>query len=323
MSGHVPGPVYGTALPNPQARSRQRFITPELNDTEVRMTKHLPARLLAIFLCLSLTGCVKMALTLSPSFIPRLSQTFFEECDTELARQSLPAGMKLLEGLLKNDPENTQILTSLCSAFTGYALLFVEGKDNQAASLLYLRARNYGLKALGIRIAAAPGTADSGFVEQIKTIGKQDLEALFWTTMAWNAWINLNLDKPTALGQVSAAKACLDRVLEVEPEYFWGVPYVLQGAMLSAVPTPLGGDSLKAMECFEKAMRLSKGRLFLVQYYYARTYAVSVQDKELFFKLIEEVENTPNDVLPEICLLNTVMKKKLEDLKQAADDLFL
>ena len=90
-----------------------------------------------------------MALKISPSFIPRFSQTFFEECDPDLAEQSFPAILKLMEGLLRNDTGNKQILTTLCTAFTGYAMLFIEQDDPVKASSLYLRARNYGLKSLG------------------------------------------------------------------------------------------------------------------------------------------------------------------------------
>ena len=34
--------------------------------------------------------------------------------------------------------------------FTGYAMLFVEEEDPERASRLYLRARRYGLKAIGM-----------------------------------------------------------------------------------------------------------------------------------------------------------------------------
>ena len=187
----------------------------------------LPA---VFFICLSLTGCVKMALRFAPSFIPRLSQAFFEECDPALAKQSMPASLKLMEGLLKNDPDNRQILTSLCTAFTGYALLFVEEDDPESASSLYLRAREYGLKALGPKAPLSKdATLNRDIIhDRLRSIGKGDLEALFWTTMAWNSWINLNLDKPAALGQLSAAQSCVKKVLEINPDYFFGAPYILE-----------------------------------------------------------------------------------------------
>jgi tetratricopeptide (TPR) repeat protein len=266
-----------------------------------------------------------MALKFAPSFIPNLSQTFFEECDPVLAEQSLPASLKLMEGLLKNDPENKQILTALCTAFTGYAMLYVEEDDPEAASSLYLRARAYGFKALGRK---APFSNEShlkkdDIKDRVNAIGEGDLEILFWTVMAWNAWINLNLDKPAALGQLNTAQSCLDRILELKPDYFYGSPYIMKGTILAAVPGPLGGDETKARECFEKALQMGDGKFFLTQYYFARYYAVRTQDKELFLDLIEEVQSTSPETLKEVCLINAVMKQKTKRLLDMSEDLFL
>ncbi len=276
-------------------------------------------------LCLCLTGCVKMALRLTPSFIPRLSQTFFEECDADLAGASLPASLKLMEGLLKNDPENRRILTALCTGFSGYALLFVEDENPETASSLYLRARDYGLKALGWQVPSrGMGNLASNVIrKRLESVGSGGLEALFWTTMAWNAWINLNLDQPAALGQLSAAQACLERVLEIKPDFFYGAPYILMGTILSAMPGPLGGDAAKARQFFEKSLEMSKGKFFLAQYYFARYYAVRAQNKRLFLKLIEQVRKTAPDELREVCLINAVMKRKIDHLQEMTDDLFL
>ncbi len=282
---------------------------------------------LTFLLCLSLTltGCVKLALKSAPSFIPNLSQAFLEECDTDLARQSLPSSLKIMEGLLKNDPENKQILTSLCTGFTGYAMLFVEEKNPDKASKLYLRARNYGLKALGKKAPFSTEIKLSRDATQsrIKSIKGNEIESLFWTTMAWNAWINLNLDKPAALGQLQTAQACLNRILEIEPGYYYGAPYILMGSILSAMPGPLGGDAKAAREYFEKSLQIADGNFFLAHYFFARYYAVRVQDKNLFFNIIKKVEQKPANGLKDACLINSVMKEKILHLKEISEDLFL
>ena len=289
------------------------------------MKKPIWKFIFVLFLCQSLAGCVKMALRFAPSFIPHLSRAFFEECDPDLAKQSLPASLKLMEGLLKNDPENKQILVALCTAFTGYAMLFVEDEDPKKASALYLRARDYGLNALGRK---APISKDSmlkkdSIQKRLRDMGKGDIEALFWTAMSWNAWIKLNLDKPAALGQFNTAQACLERILELKPDYFHGAPYILMGSILAAMPGPLGGDETRAREYFEKALQVGDGKFFLAHYYFARYYSVRVQDKKLFFKLIDLVDRTPPDELKEVCLINAVMKQKITRLRAISEELFL
>ena len=271
----------------------------------------------SVLMIFSLSGCAGLAMHAASPLIPNLTKAFFEECDLELAKQSLPAELKLMEGLLKNAPRNREFLTALCMGFTGYAMLFVEDQDPERASRLYLRARGYGLRAINIE---GPGHRE--VLNRLSTIDKGLIEPLFWTTMSWNAWINLNLDKPAALGELSTAQACLGRVMEIDPDYFYGAPYIITGSMLAARPKMLGGDAAKAKTFFSKAMAASSGKFFLAQYYYAKYYAVRVQDKGLFFGLIRQIEAAPPDQLKEVCLINSAVKQKMKGLEEMADELF-
>ena len=270
-----------------------------------------------VLLMLLMSGCMRLALHATSPLIPNLTMAFFEECDLELAEQSLPAELKLMEGLLKSAPQNKELLTALCMGFTGYAMLFVEEEDPERASILYLRARRYGLKAIGIEDAN-----HQAILARLNAMGKGQIEPLFWVTMSWNGWINLNLDKPAALGELTASQECLERVMKIDPEYFYGSPYIISGSMLAARPKILGGDAAKAKEFFTKAMAASNGKFFLAQYYYAKYYAVRVQDRELFLNLIEEVERAPLDQLKDACLINSAIKEKMKGLKEMADELF-
>ncbi len=263
-------------------------------------------------------GCTRLVMPIASSMIPGFTTAFFEECDLKLAEESLPAELKLMEGLLKNDPCNPKILTALCMGFTGYAMLFVEDENPERASRLYLRAKIYGLKALGIENAGSRQILD-----QIKAVTRENIEMLFWTTMAWNAWVNLNLDKPAAIGESTLAEACLKRVLEIEPDFYYGAPYVLMGAILAARPKMLGGNAPEAKSYFEKAIVRSDGKFLLAQYYFARYYAVRVQDKKLFLTLAEEVTKAEPDDLKEACLINQAVKLKMAALVEMTDELFL
>jgi tetratricopeptide (TPR) repeat protein len=269
-------------------------------------------------LILSSGGCTRLVMPIASSMIPGFTGAFFEECDLKLAEESLPAELKLMEGLLKNDPENQKILTALCMGFTGYAMLFVEDENPERASRLYHRAKTYGLTAMGIE-----KTGSRQMLDQIKKIPRGNIEMLFWTTMAWNAWVNLNLDNPSAIGESTLAEACLKRVLQVEPDFYHATPYVLMGTILSARPEMLGGNAPKAKIYFERAITLSDGKFLLAQYYFARYYAVRVQDKTLFFNLVKAVREAQPDDLKEACLINQGAKQKMEALAEMADELFL
>jgi len=271
-----------------------------------------------------LLGCTRLALRLSPSLIDNFAATAFEECDVPLARNAIPANLMLLEGLLKNDPKNPKILSSLAMGFTGYSLLFVEEEDPARASRLYERAWEYALHALGDRKLSESDKVGPEAVEVFsRDMGQDAFEPLFWYTMAWIAWINLNLDKPIALSHLGATQRLTERLTVLNGSYMHGLPHVLLGTTLAALPPLLGGKPDQAKEHFEKALTLSQGRFFLVQYYYARYYAVRVQNRALFTHLIDEIMNGSPKGLGDVCLINAVVQQKAQELEQRVEDLFI
>ena len=80
-----------------------------------------------------------------------------EETDLVFAEDALAGNLKMMEALVKGDPENARLLTMAAEGFTSYALGFVEDQDAARASQFYLRARNYGLRALRTQSRIAAG----------------------------------------------------------------------------------------------------------------------------------------------------------------------
>ena len=278
-----------------------------------------------IAVCLFLVaGCMKLALRMSPALLQNFSDTVFEECDPDFARDAIPANLELMEGLLKSDPNNKKILTLLSMGFSGYALLFLENEAPTRASQFYLRARGYGIRALGDKgsVLVDPGTKLEDLKRVLNAIGEGDFEALFWTAVAWNAWININLDVPAAIAQLGATKASLERILELNANYLYGFPHILMGTILAATPPMLGGDIQGAKSHFDKALAVGDRKFFLAQYYFARYYTPRTQDKTLFMELLGEVSNGDPQALKNVCLINTVTQKRADQLREKVDELF-
>jgi tetratricopeptide (TPR) repeat protein len=286
--------------------------------------KVIPIFFLIWLFSFSLPGCMKLALRSSPALLQNFSDTVFEECDPELAGDAIPANLILMEGLLKSDPENRKILTLLSMGFSGYGILFLENEQPERASRFYLRARGYGVRALGEKGNALiePGAKIESVLAALKAMDSRDFEALFWTAVSWNAWINLNLDKPTALAQLGASKASLERILDMNESYLYGFPHILVGTTLAATPPMLGGNPELAKAHFEKALALGERKFFLAQYYFARYYTARAQDKNLFFKLLDEVISGDPQELKDVCLINTIIQSMAGQLRETADDLF-
>lgn len=281
--------------------------------------KRIAALLITPFLFLVPSGCARIALRWSHPVVQNITHSIFEECDLQLAGEAIPGNLKILEGLAKTDPHNRDILSALSMGFAGYALLFVEEDNPERASGLYIRSRDYALRALGGKVD--PEGQDGG-VEVLGGKEQEDLQPLFWAAFAWNAWINLNLDKPEAVAEIGKSRAFLEKVLAMDSNYFHGLPAILQGSMLSAMPALLGGDNEKAKTFFLKGMEESGGRFFPAPYYYARYYAVATQDRDLFGKLLQEIVHSDPQELKEVCLINKVFQLKAAKLLAQEEELF-
>jgi hypothetical protein len=67
---------------------------------------------------------------------------------------------------------------------------------------------------------------------------------------------------------------------------------------------------------------LTGGKFLMTYVYYARSYAVQIQDEALFEELLTTVEKASLDILPEFRLANAIAKKKAQLLLSKKSDLF-
>ena len=250
--------------------------------------------------------------------------SLYEESDLIIAETALASNIKLLEGMLKGDPENRDLRLLTSQAFAGYALGFAEDTDPERAKNLYLRGRDHGLYVL--RQDKAFAENESKKLEDFqKTVAQMDagnIDALFWTAFAWGGWINLSLDDPQAFIDLPRVQVMRERVLEIDETYFLGAPHLFFGSMWGLKPRMLGGDPEQAKIHFEKNLEITKGKFLLTYIYYARYYAAKTLDEDLYDQLLDKIEQTPADVLPEYQLLNMIAKEKAVRLKAQRDDIF-
>ncbi|MFC1494598.1 TRAP transporter TatT component family protein [Thermodesulfobacteriota bacterium] len=264
---------------------------------------------------------MRYALRSSQGLFVNISESLFEECDPALADKSIPSNLKLLEGILKSDPENREILRLLSMGFCGYSMLFIEKEDPERAADLYYRAFKYGLRAL--KYTGNPAEIDRNVTNRLLERYEVKNAGIFlWTTVSWNLWINNNLDNPAAISQIGLARLFIDKIAESDPELFYGLPYIMKAVSLSARSPLLGGNYDEAEHFFKKAVDISKGRFLLSKYYYARYYCVSIQKKELFISLLNEIIDDDAQALNEICLINRVIQEKARTLLDEIDEYF-
>ncbi len=251
-------------------------------------------------------------------------ESLYEETDLELAEQAIASDLKLIEGLIKTDPENDELLLMACQGFGAYSLGFVEDKSPERAQALYLRGRDYGLRILNENSefkSALTGNVDA-FENALHQFDEADVPALFWTANNWASWINLNFSNPDALADLPRVQQMMSRVLELNEGYFYGSAHLFFATIYAIRPLLLGGNMEKAADHFDRCFEFSREKFLMPYVYYAEYYLTRQFDEEGFKEMLNKVIQTPVDILPGQQLTNAIAKKKAKMLLARIEDLF-
>jgi fructose-specific component phosphotransferase system IIB-like protein len=294
------------------------------------MSHTLKNFLLVWSLCLLVTlgGCIptKQARVVAVAYTAEdVLRAAAKQSDPTIIRDGSPAYLMLVDGLIEAYPNNSELLTSGCQAYTVYASSFVEDTDPEKAATLYSKGKSYGFRALSRNHdfqQAASGTLDS-FVTFLRDYDKEYVPALFWATSAWAKWISLNQDSLEALADLPMLEATMQRVIDLDEGFYYGSPQLHMAVYLAAKPSFAGGNLDKAKEHFDRAFSLGADKLLSAKVLFARYYAVGRKDRVLFVNTLQEVLEAPVDDVPELTLSNTLAKVKARELLERADEYFV
>jgi hypothetical protein len=271
------------------------------------------------------TGCVR---TLAVSTVSGIADDGFgaltEESDLDFAQQALPGNIKLLEVMLRSDPENERLLRLCSLGYSSYALGFLEDTDRARAREFYRRGRDYGLRLLRKNEGLSKGL--DGTLDDLKTAlrkgGPSDVPGAFWAAFGWGGYIELSLDDMDAIGDLPRAEELMRFVLAQDSAYFYGGAAVFLGTLYGSRPKMLGGDPELSKRMFERALKINGGKFLMTNIYYARSYAVQTQNETLFQELLTSTENASLEILPEFRLANAIAQRKARLLLSKKGDLF-
>lgn len=281
--------------------------------------------ILIILTALLLEGCIQtIALRSMGGILDNGLAAFNEESDLQLAHESLGSNLKLIEALIKSDPENDKFLLFAAQGYNSYALAFCEEDSVERARVFYQRAKEYGMRILNNNTAFRNALAGdiNNFRDAVKTFKQEDVPAIFWTAFSWGSYINITRTDVAGLADLSKVQALIEFVADKDPSYYHGGAYLFLGTIEGITPRSLGGNPDKSKEYFEKCLQINSGKFLMTQLYYAKTYAVTNLDQQLFEVLLKQVEDASIDDVPEIRLANVVAKQKARKLLSQVNDLF-
>ncbi len=246
------------------------------------------------------------------------------ETDVELARASLPANLKLLDGLLLADPGNGAYRVQAAMGYHGYALGFVEADDPERAAALYRRARDHALAALessGVSQAALAGDTD-GLGKALAALDARAVPALFWAASAWGKWIELQLHDPARIDELPRVEAMMRRVLELDEAYYHGGPHVFFGVYYGSRAPMFGGDPARAARHFARAAEISRGGFLMTEVYLARYLLRQTGDRAGFHAALQGVLDAPAAADPDLNLANALARQEARRLLALEEEWF-
>lgn len=245
------------------------------------------------------------------------------ETDLELAEDAIPTNIELLEGMIVIDPENITLRNYAAQAYYGLGYGFNEDKRPGRASNFYKRGLKHGLTALSLNGLDNAATIS---IEQLESdlleTDEDDVAALFWTASNWAKWIDMNRDKPETIAQLPRPTALMQRVLAQDETFYYGGAHMYFGVYYGGRSPMFGGDFAKAEEHFDRAREITDGKLLVADLLQAQFLSRQKFDEEDFVNRLTKIIESPDDLLPELALLNKICKRKAKNLLEMKESWF-
>ncbi len=155
--------------------------------------------------------------------------------------------------------------------------------------------------------------------EAVTLIEADGIAAIYWYATNLGKWALLD-GFTTILANKDRAAAIMDHCRQLDETFLHGAPHRYFGVYRTKIPFP-GGDMPASKEHFEKAIEIQPNYLE-TKVLFASNYAVKNQDEELFDRLLNEVLETPDDVLPDVIPENRVAKRTAKKLLEEKEEYF-
>lgn len=269
-----------------------------------------------------MAGCATVVANAGSGLAGNLNIAITNQDDPELVRDGAPAYLLMLDSFVQGAPENVAVLSAAAELYSAYGVVFVD--DPNRARKLTKRGRAYGQRALCVSDERACGIWDlpfEEFTQALLVISKKNVAPLYTFGLSWIAYIQAHSDDWAALAKLPQAKAVLQRIQVIDPQYQEANIEHFLGVLDTIRPPALGGDFEAGLAHYRRAMLLSDDKDLSVKVDFARYYARTLYDRELHDQLLNEVL-AADPVQPGLTLFNTLAQDEAQDLLDSADDYF-
>ena len=283
------------------------------------------------------TGCSirMMAINSLGNALAEGSSGFARDDDAELVRDAIPFALKTIESLIDSSPKHKGLLKAACSGFTQYSYAFIqqeadliEARDldratemRKRAKKLYLRARDYGIRAFEVDFPGFGAGLRTNTDATLAKLEKKHVALLYYTGASWAAAFALDVTDSSLSVEQTLFEKMLRRALALDDAFELGS---LHDFFISwdAAHASAGGSMAAARGHFDRARQLAAGTRASLYVNLAESVSVSEQKKDEFEKLLNEALAVDITLAPDQKLANIIAQKRARWLLSRIDELF-
>jgi tetratricopeptide (TPR) repeat protein len=246
-------------------------------------------------------------------------------------RNELPELEKAIaayQSAAKINPKDPAIWTRLSRAFylkaDGFLSFDKESSDDAMKTFLNTHEQGivYAKRAMLAHSSEYQKKTEAGvkMEDAMQVLNKEAVPAMYWFASNYGKW-GVAKGFTTILKYKDMIKKTMDRVVELDPDFFHAAGHRYMGAYYSKTPSFAGGDMNKSKQHFDKS--LSKApHYFGTKVLMAEYYAKKEDDRALFEKLLKEVIDGNPDASKDIGPENRIEQKKAKALMKKIDEIF-
>jgi predicted anti-sigma-YlaC factor YlaD len=264
------------------------------------------------------------------------NSVFAVDDDPQLVGEALPFALKSMEAILQATPRHRKLLVATCAGFVQYGHAYVlqpaqmlENENLQAARKLrqrakhlFLRARQYGIRALDLD---HPGFSTVIFTDPaaaVKGMRAKDIAALYWTGVAWGSAISADKSDMSLIGDLPIVTAIMEKALKLDPDWHKGAIHEFFIVYNSTRSLADGGGLASVEYHFNRAMALNQGRSISPLVLLAESACIKQQNRQRFEILLKQALAFDVNQHLEYRLANIMAQRKAMHLLDNIDALF-
>jgi hypothetical protein len=219
-----------------------------------------------------------------------LSSSIVNQDDPVTVQAAIPSYLLLMEGMLRDEPDNPNLLLSTSRLYAAYAAS-LENQPMRSRNL-YAHAKTFARNALCLKQPAVCAAEQQDFVAfkaALAGFASADMDLLYAYACRYADWIASTREDWSSLMLLPYAEAMMQTVVNTLPGHDYGRAQLYLAVIKSQLPASLGGKPELGRQHFELALDFSRGRDLMIKVKFAQTYARLVFDQKLHDALLNEV----------------------------------